>query len=134
MLYDLSPAPLPEVSYGYIRSHPTRSQLSRQDWRVDSIARVGDLSYKALDRISSVLSGLDTAVREGDHILAKHCSFCVPRFTFLESWFCLDILHPILVSIGLRGEIFFNIGGALGNTSTGGDKRDEENELVEYKK
>ena len=114
---------LSEVSHRYIRSYPTRSKLSRQDWWVDCIARVGHLSHKALDRISSVLSGLDTAIRQGNHILAKHTPLRILGLTLLEAGVSLRILHPVLVTIGLRGQVFNGVGGALGSGRTGRGKR-----------
>jgi hypothetical protein len=52
-----------------------------------------------------------------------------PRFTLLKASISLCILHPILVTIGLRRQIFFSIGCALGSCGTGRDERDEEDEL-----
>ena len=136
---------LTKVSYWYIRSNPRRSKLARQDWRVDSISRVSHLSYIALDRISSVLCCLNTAIGKGDHILTKNCSLGILmsynqilqkfynknylRFTLLKTGLGFCILNSILIAIWLRGKFFHWIGLALGGSCTSRYEGDEQDQL-----
>ena len=50
-------------------------------------------------------------------------------FTLLKARISLSILHPILVTIGLRGQIFHGVGWALGSCGAGRDEWDEEDKL-----
>ena len=88
--------------------------------RIHSIARISHLCYKPLDRVSSVLGGLDTSIRESNHVLAKHTSLGILGLTLLEASLALLILHPILVTIWLGGKVFNYriVSSSLGGSST----------------
>ena len=99
-----------------------------------------------MDRISCVFGGLDTPIREGDHILTKHAAIGILkkkkmnkmlnqiisylRFTLLKARVSLSILHTVLVTIGLRGQIFHRVGCALGSCGASRHERDEEEDLI----
>ena len=72
---------------------------------VDRGALIGDLSNKAIDMVSCVGGGLDTAVREGDGEGASYSSISVLGLSLLEVGLGVVISHSILIGIRLRGQL-----------------------------
>merc|ERR1740123_2248199 len=81
--------------------------------RVDRGALIGDLSHVAVDMISSVLHGLDPAVRKGDRVRAGDNTVSIASLSGVEVGLGVVIGNTVGVGVRLRGLLHVHKRGSV---------------------